>query len=590
MGFFVMWKRLKTRGVIFFSLPLVVSCFTNNNKVPTVEDVTSIPTDSGSASNLVLNAVVKSNSDSTALELIGSNDQISSFCVSSQSGSAIGQSSCKCSYQYENAGGSTVIENVETDYVEGNMIRCSMSSLANEHIAEVKIRIYVETIDLSSNAITVNFNSVNNALDLTSKNSYLEVKRTQCRDYIYIPNMFCDFDECLYDPLQSESTRFSYPINFYGTNLGLAPLAMVERSVNNVEFYSKWDCAFDPNNPRDFENKNIYSVGPDNSGSKLIFPPTGGLFDRSTFYLAKERAGVFSVAINTLIAPGVLTSSPDFMGTQPEGTFAPIGWGARPIVTPSGEVCPETAQIIPPGYRWVKVWAFKGDLPPRRYVATNQQVLESGHIACNPSEFNDGAAVFSDCGVDPLNNIANSNGLAARIFLSSLSCVNFEDQASTVNDNAGTANNIFAGEYVAGTDIFTKTRTSDFATPWNLEDIASGDGLWDTENEQGVAWSNTLFDGDLDQSQSRRDFLFVVSPAEIMYTTMVNKLPGYEPYYPYTFKRSEDCSAIDPDSNATCQANADKKTFFDLWSAEITDDAQAPSQGNTYPICALQPI
>ncbi len=92
---------------------------------------------------------------------------------------------------------------------------------------------------------------------------------------------------------------------------------------------------------------------------------------------------------------------------------------------------------------------------------------------------------------------------------------------------------------------------------------------------------------DLDSNQSRVDFLFVVSPTTITRQMMENRSAGTEPYFPYTYKRLEDCPDNDPDTSPTCQSNSIRKTTYDLWTTEIFVNAQ-PETTEVYPLCAIQ--
>ncbi len=591
---------------------------------------------------MTITNVVISNNSSSDFEVLGAGDDPFGLCISAGATTLFGPSACKCVYNYTNPTNSAVQvqEEVDTTYVESKLVRCSTATISAAGATSVDVSVKLTAANAGSNSITVDFSGATNALDLSDATSFTQVGRYQCRDVIYIPSMFCGSGEtdCMYDPIQSESTRFSYPLNFYASNLGGALVSFARKASaatgTGVGFFSKWECSMDVKNPKAFENKWIYSVGPDSAGSKVVYPPTAGAFDRATFYLARKRAGVFNVPINAFVAPGTLTSSPGVGGIQAPETFEPIGYGARPVTTAAGEICPETSTTIPSGFAWVKVWAFAGDLVPRRYVQTTQDVVSFGHVGCNPDDYSDGEFVFPDCSesgpvyrAPRLGQITNSTtGLAARIFLEAGACVEFArtqiaggqvgapvgasavaadwltdigTQPSAAGRSLATAS--FPTDYPNGTDWFAKPSSDNLGTPWNLVSQAddngsisnaniTADNIW-SRYDQGAAWSNTMVDTtDLDNGQSRVDYLFVVSPKTVMFDTMNNRLPGHEPYFPYTYKRTEECDSPDPASDPTCVLNAQKITTYDLWSAEITSNPDAPSQQLVYPVCALQPI
>lgn len=220
--------------------------------------------------------------------------------------------------------------------------------------------------------------------------------------------------------------NLTYPLDFYASNLALALSAFSGSS--GAEKLALWNC---PSilNPRahmsaqDAEsyelvnrlNFNIYSraalPGLSLPYSKLIFPlpspsPRPSNSDRSTFYLAKKPAGLFSIPVDAYMAPGTNTSS--------TSTTAPsLGYGARPIATTSGETCPGTSlQTIPAGYHWVKVWLFRASLDQRQYLNAGSgvgKISEVGAVVCNPGNWpstGTGAKqIFDGC---PLSQISTA--------------------------------------------------------------------------------------------------------------------------------------------------------------------------------------
>lgn len=336
------------------------------------------------------------------------------------------ESTCRCEF----SGDGFEVQSSPT-YVESNMIRCPYTVIPPDQMETVEVRVFVTTTQAYSNALAYNFGtSGTEALDLTSSTSFTPVVRYQCRDIITIPNLF---DPAVYDPIQSESTLLAYPLDFYTSNLGKSILGLARESGTN-DHYSRWECNFNWGQRPYWSAYRIYSAGPltaagdiqvygnnretplhvypsnevtkpsvisDPLGFHAMLGQTPAQFNRLTFHLAKKKTGVFNVAVNALIAPGVLTVAPDSNGQQPEGKSPPLGWAAHAIPEGDGEKCPGPDQVtIPTDYYWVKLFLWKATLGQRTYVKTTRATTGMGQLACNYGNFSSTGAfapLFDEC-------------------------------------------------------------------------------------------------------------------------------------------------------------------------------------------------
>lgn len=634
MGFGEM-KRLeaKNKAYAFALLAMLVGC-TNQPSLNLNGKQGTVPTNTSNSGDFItLSKVVKSNISPTSMfDLVGDGSgEVGQLCFNSGSGvgAGTGPSTCECAYTFT-LNNSAQDFKEPTVYFEGNLIRCSYSTIP-AGATNLKVSIHHIPTDFYSNEISVNTNSLSSSLDPTEATSFIEVQRYQARDFVFVPSLFPGAE--VYDPIQSESTRLSYPLNFYTSNPGGSLLALLIESGNNNDF-SKFEVSINAPNQPSWLNLNIYSNGPDTNGSKLIYPPSGSAFDRSTFLVARKPAGVFTKALNSFIAPGILSTSPDSAGLQPQGTYAPVGYVASAIPTANGETCPTSASI-PSGYHWVKIYAFRGTLAPRFHVTGSQEILDTAAIACNKGRFDgdntsvldgtavrDQVAIFPDCEYDTNTNdyltIAplsspNAQGLASRVLFNTRVCVTYPRDLQqeffatggfvpVTNQRAGqtTIAPTIASSYPAGTDLWERVgeysvATNNVANNWNLEPadfkaLTGTAGAGFAAGDQSAPSDSQIFQSDsIDDGQARFNYIFVVTPITVMKSTLENQLPGHEPYTPFTYKRLEDCSAPDPDANATCVNNAAQKTPYALWSAPISADPGASSTGNFFPVCALQP-
>lgn len=536
---------------------------------------------SGSGSGLsLLSRVVPSNTDSsTTLDLVGDGSNlIGQHCMSESStgspisGSGYGPSTCQCVFDYTASTGTERIE-VPTTYYEANLVRCRYDSIPSD-ASSVRVSLHITTTGTYSNSQTLILSGSGStvSIDLGNSQSYVPVQRFQCRDFPKIPYAF---QGSIYDPIQSEDTRYSYPLNFYATNLGGAALAFANKSNSNKSFYSSWECSTNPYEPAHWENLKIFSVGAGSGGSKLIHPNDRTTFSaRSNFLLAKQKTGVFSVPFHALIGPAILTQEADSQGGVNTGPDAPLGYAAKVSSSGTGEACPASS-ILPAGYKWVKVWAFRGSLDPRWYVLTSDQADQTGGIACNAVVSNGAsAAIFPDCGTGgTLPSGTMPAGLARRVLGNSGMCV----------ERAGDA----PAPYSSGTDRWSRRVTGGASFyPWELSS-----STFDTTGDLGVGTDSALQLHNPDSGQSRYDYVFVTTPPSVTRSMMESGTGGANAYYPFTYKRAEDCpgASPDPDSDMTCLNNAARRTHYDLWTAKVSDAPSANGTGTVFPLCAVQP-
>ena len=417
---FAKFQHIKITATFFLVLlliPLFQGC-TNNIDNEGSGESTSVDVSgsgdssldqSGSSSLLTLSRVLQSNSDPTStLDLIGDGSgTMGNYCTSSgDDSSATGGSTCTCQFSCTTASGTEQQWEVDTSYFESNLIRCpyDFSSCSTE---EVTITIHMTNSDSYSNEVEYDISETSDQLDLSEESSFKEVKRFQCKDTVTIPYMWDSGGSGIYDPFQSESSKYSYPRNFYTTSVGLAVKKFYENSIINSTFYSDQECALNQYNSPEWENLRIYSVGSGgDDGDKTIFDTIDSENPRATFYLAKEETGIFDVAVHAYALPGKRSTEADEDGNYPSGEYSPLGYGTSPIATADGEKCPEEYVEVPEGYQWVKLWAFRASLEPRQYVKYTTEVAESVGIACNPGNYNQnaddgstaqGTPVFRDC-------------------------------------------------------------------------------------------------------------------------------------------------------------------------------------------------
>lgn len=339
----------------------------------------SNPFAGGSANSalITLSRVVKSTSAPRAnLDLHGDGSgSLGNYCVTAGGGGASpdGPSTCACNYSYIRSDGNPEAFDVDTIYREDNMIRCPYTSVPAD-VTQMRVKIHLTSVDAFSNEIVFRFTGGAGALNVTDSASFLRVQRYQCKQALYIPN---PFDAKVIDPFMSEDNAFAFLGNFYTTNMGLAIARFVDPArgisygdASHTE--AGWICPTAPNDSSFGADLTLYSVAPDSTGNYKLYPPTDPSTDRTTFYLAKEPTGVFTVPFQSFSVPQ-------------EPTGSTIGYGASPIrsTVDGEESCPASNAPIPSGYKWVKVWAFRGTVVDRTYYTSSHFNGIRG-IACNP--------------------------------------------------------------------------------------------------------------------------------------------------------------------------------------------------------------
>jgi hypothetical protein len=632
---------------------LAVSCTSNRlSSLNTASTTTGNPLDgvivSVNESALALTRVIKNASSPTSVfDLIGDGSgAFGNYCKSQAAGSGnTGASTCKCSYSYAMPDGSTQNYEADTDYHEQDLLRCKYIRIPAA-VRSVDVRVHVNDTNMYSNVYTFKFSGGGVTLDTSDASTFALVQRYQCRDNIVVPYSLSPQDT-VYDPFQSEDVHNSYPLNFYTTNMGLA-MAYYAGGVKALGLAPPydWNCPSIPNDPAHQMDLTIFSVGADSAGSKKIYPPTGSIFDRSNFYVAKQATSVFNIPINSMIAPTINTVSSDSQDNP--SPVPPMGYGAAPIPTGvSGqETCPDSSITIPSGYHWVKVWLFRMALNTRRaYVSYNLQNL--GLIACAPGEWraptsfiidpntgNPIASIYNSVFPDCYNNVSTITGnnrntdslylsqlfnngtrvadLASRYFVNSGACFNVDPNfhpasgltgngPGRANDGSATPINSLVGK---GTDIWFPNQIYPGATPVsplgcggaNPVDANPAHLCTPATPPLAVAYDDKPATIDIDDvSSPRYDFIFVVSPTTVMSGEITKPSSSvHNIYTPYRFMSLGDCNSPDPDNPSTvgdCDASRALRNygikFHDV--GNIGDPpATDPNRPGVFPVCALQ--
>ncbi len=347
-------------------------------------------------------------------DMIGADSMFDQFCTGTSG-------PCVCVYTYQSPGvGETVVQQA-VRVQESDLLRCPNGVPSGINSFEVKI--LANGSGDYSNAITVNLSNsafVNTAyVDLSSESAYQPVTRFQCRHREQIMNPLGGGGN-LIDPIQSEDPRLIYPFNFYTTNVAQSLWGMQTNPAQD------WDCTLTPNhdstlhwwaNPYVFSSMTCSSgTGYDpfcNGDGELMYPLTQLFSDkvsmsvplpnakmRSSFFLAKQRYGVFDVAVTAPIAPGAFQLGQ--VATPAAGTFGTIGFAARTIPGAGGtSSCPNIA--LPPNAQWVKLWNYAATNLESASFVTGSNTL-SNAVVCNPASNN----VFQSC-FDPGKNMNTGN-------------------------------------------------------------------------------------------------------------------------------------------------------------------------------------
>jgi hypothetical protein len=550
---------------------------------------------------------------SSTLDLIGDGSgALGQNCLPTSDGST-----CTCAYSYIQADGTQIgpIE-VKTDYTEADLIRCKYDVIP-AGVAFVDVHIHFTNSDTTSNTRVFRLNAAAaSGIDLSNPSSFTHVTRYQCRDIVTIPYLW---DDNIYDPFLSEDPRFSYPLNFYTTNMGLT---MFRYTASDISKF--WNCPAIPNDTSAGMDLTLYSIAADASGSKSIFPPTGS-FDRSTFYVANAQAGIFTLPVHAYSFPGGITSI-----TAPTGgvgqaasgagngtSLPPLGFAASPIpLSGGGETCPDASVSIPSGYHWAKLWLFRRQLPQRSYPSSNTlkqfgQANGTGAIACNPGAFsstNPANLPFPDCRNQPSTQALSPTGMAARFSETTGSCFNITPGGTTdpltgLNfDGVNSSSPIHPGldftPFAAGTDIWVPARQDP-----NLG--CGGSSANDLSRACQNSSGNVPFDAtiptpsgliDVSTADPRFDFVYVVSPPSVNRQDMVSTSSSttHSIYTPLRFMSPTDCRSSDPDQPSfPGDCSPSRMISYQLTVNQVNAPSQSggndPDGPGVFPMCVLQP-
>jgi hypothetical protein len=282
-----------------------------------------------------------------------------------------GNSPCWCSFDFSTPTLGNSNRKTPVTYHENNLARCGYYTSIPFGVATFKVSIVVmkdNKITQNSNVATFSFSGTP-ALDPKLPSTYVQVKRHLCRGLVSVPNLF---DSSIIDPDQSETPYYTYPLDYYTTNLA-SSLAYFINSGDAAN-----ECPPVPYSSTDSDHYvNIVSSS-SYGGSQIIDPPQTGTYDRSTFYVAAKATGVFAIPVNAVVAPSVISDDNGAAGVAP-----PLGYGAAHTSNASGgENCPSDS-VIPTNYEWVKLWLFRGAVPPRNYFKTARHFAS---LACHPGD------------------------------------------------------------------------------------------------------------------------------------------------------------------------------------------------------------
>jgi len=541
---------------------------------------------------MVLTKVMTSVNSSGSLDLIGDGSgSIGSFCRGTDNEAP----NCSCIFSFIDSNFNSRVEPVVPHYVEDDMLRCN-TAVIPASIAYFNIKIMLNSFnEATSNEVKVT--QAISGLDPVDASTFVKAERYQCRRIETIPHLF---EPSIYDPIQSDDPRISFPRNFYTSNFGGAYTIFASKKLPN------WSCPPNPSSSNSASgiDLSVYSVAPDALGSIRIFPPQGSENDRSTFYLAKAKTGIFSIPVNAYIAPETIS---------PAGGTPPLGYGASPVSTSNGETCPDTVTNIPPGYKWVKVWLFRKAFEVPKFPRSTA-LLNVQNIACNPGNSvagDDNTSIIRDC--KGLQAVGAPNTLAARAIWSTTTtgsrglCVKFQGLsevdacASQTSPGCSSQNSIAQFPnyemFGAGTDIWQPAQINGSCNlgapdyPLNLCEL----------NNAGTAPRGVPFDSNLSYENipnisdlGQTDYLFVVTPPTVMTSTMQNSsIADSDVYTPYRFLPG-DCLSPDPLNPATpgdCAPS--KRVIYGLKlhdAGENSDpNSEDPNRPGVFPVCALQP-
>ncbi len=563
----------------------------------------------------------------SVFDMIGVDSMFDTYCTGANG-------PCVCEYTYTSPGvGLTVVEEAVT-YQESDLLRCN--NAVPTGIASFEVRILAKGSNDNSNTISVNLSSTafvnTNFVDLTSEESFKPVSRFQCRHRESVPN---PLSPNMVDPIQSEDPKLIYPFNFYTTNVAQSLWSM--QGTGNQE----WDCTLTPTynygmhwwaNPYVFSASTCSGTPFCNGDSELVYPITQLSSDkvpasagatapnakrRASFYLAKQRYGVFDVALTAAIAPNTYTA----------GTYGSIGFAARTIPQAGGtSACPNIP--IPSNATWVKVWNFAAtDLKPPSYVDATSQTFANSGIACNPA-----GDVFPSCFQFAKDKTAGAvsdfnSWMPVQLHATSISAFlqtpvngaapqlsSFSDTTTLASrvvflNNAGSNPANACHNITAMGDGMETWHPSPFgftgfsadeikSLPWGLyQGVTQSNKCGGTYNYVSAAGGpcNGLKNNQYEPSDTQlhlskftesnySDNLFVVTDPSVNDTQMRNLASGVSQYRPVTYRTAGDCNCA---SQTGCPAGCSPSKAIN-WHVDVKAPGSASTSADMFPLCVLQ--
>jgi hypothetical protein len=510
-----------------------------------------------------------------AIDLVSENDLIGTNCLSSDPGAGPGSYLCGCHVTYTKQSGAVESLKVAASYAEMNLLRCQ--PVIPSEVQSVEVRLYDISSDSSSSAVLLSVNRGNLGLDYSLPEAFLPVRKFQCREH---PNLPYRFDGSVYDPLQAADPALAYGVNFYTANF--ADSFYRHSQYNAAAGKVAWECPQTPYNaarPAVWEDQRVFSLAADPTApttvAKVIYDPAMGRDTaRSSFHLARAPGGIFTVPVNAFIAP------------QVGGT---LGFGAFPTpIAPGRESCPSVAP--PAGYRWVKLWLYRGTFPARLALDNDSAIATVGAISCNPGLYSGTTDkwVFPDCRTS--QGITGGSAPYSRILGTGM-CVN-------LNPPALASNGLNFG-YSQSTDVMFPVAGSAGQTPNFTCGGANAKDPFGICTPGNAPQKTSPFLVNLDQGSTRFDYVFVVTPPEVMSSEMVNtSSAAHNKYIPYRYLYKGVCNVDstnprDPDQSSSClNANQNQQRInYDLTLHDMltNGDPNKANEGGSFPVCAIQP-
>lgn len=589
----------------------------------------------GALNPITLTRVIKDTiNPTTVLDLLGDgSNAIGTLCTASENNSSTSSSNvCNCTYTYSSMTHPNQKIDTPSIYNETNMIRCSYAGLPSD-VTSINVSIHLTNVDLYSNSIDFQMNASGAYADTSDISLFSKIIRFQCRDIVNISYLF---DSNMYDPFLSEDFHLTYPLDFYSNNLG-ATISNYSASTASQSSLAYWECpsilepgkyltqsTLDEYNSNFHLNMNIYSKAPLN-GDTSIYPPTPGGIDRSTFYLAKNSIGVFTVPVNAYLGPQIISSTDN---------LPPLGYGASPVSTIAGqETCPDSSVIIPFKFKWAKLWLFRASLAERHFATSSSLATQVGSISCAPGDYMNTQSkqwtpVYAGCELQKahagtsktysisIDDLATYDlPIADRVMKSGI-CVRLFDETRSSGNYCGTqGGTLYPGPSCGPTNLWD---TTGFPFDlWEIEKPALSStaqvGCFESpvidpfklcSNNTSTPvnpFSSDIISSSVDSQSgnsavnSRFDFLFVVSPPNITVADMQNSAassPGL-PYHPYRFLTNLDClsNPENPQAGDCLSTNMINTYGLKLHDVGSLGDPPAddPNRAGVFPVCVLQP-